>query len=190
MEMTDEEYLTYTKIIGSIIYRRYRWFVTKFPDLKGDMMQTGLYTILSCKRTFNPGKGVKFETYIYRPISNALLIFVCDWLGYEGSKGNRRPRFENESLEGLFDAMVGYDMDGGANDSTRNKYLESIDENFDLVEINQILDELSSDAEREVLRLVAQGYKQCEIARMWKCSNQNINQIVKSIKNKFYASLR
>ena len=187
--MTDQQLEIYRKIIGKIIYTRYRWFIQKYPDLKEDMVQTGLYTVLCCERTFIPDKGVKFETYIYRPIINALLIFVCDWLGYEGSKGKRRPRWDNESIEGMFDEMVGYDMKGGSNDTTRNKYLMDEDKNYNRVDMWEVFHQYTTPKEYQILVLMSQGYNQREIADMWGFHHHTVNNYFLNAKRKIKRAL-
>ena len=184
--MTDEHFEMATKIIYKMIHRKFKWLLEGNPDLKHDLYQEAMLSVLEAYPNYNADKA-QFSTYIYPIVFRSMLKFSCDWRGREGKSNKLRykPRPDDLSIQALTDTMFHDDRD-----ESKNMFLFSEDDEFNHCElINLIHQTLSPIEEYIFLKVAWDGVKQRELAKELKMTPPAVNYHYKQSKNKLKKAL-
>lgn len=172
--MTEEEIMSLTPMIYSIIKKRYNWFVGKNPDLIHDMYSTAVVRMIDAMKHYDETKS-KITTYMYFVTNRAMLQFICEWNGYEGGKSKCKPRVKDVSIQAL-ESMEG--NDGLA--EGRNHYLYWEDKEFESTELIQTMKAILT--EREFMVITSHYYYGLDLkdlAPVLRMTKANVSKIHK-----------
>jgi len=151
------------------VCHKYKGILYKYPELSyDDLAAEGYLALWKAYLTFDPTKRVSWGTYAYRVISNQILMLFR----------NNRPK---ATCVSLYHPIEGLDGD-------ECELIDILPDKKDLEEEYRVLiDEvmaLLSDRERRIVKAVAAGYKQTEIARSENLSQAYISQTLAAIRAK------
>lgn len=160
--------LKHMKLVHHVCHK-YKGILHKFPGLSyDDLAAEGYLALWKAYLTFDPTKKASWGTYAYRIINNQILMLLR----------NNRPKVTCVSL---YHPIEGLDGDEG-------ELIDILPDKKDLEEEYRVLiDEvmtLLSDRERRIVKAVAAGYKQTEIARSENRSQSYISKTLTAIRAK------
>jgi RNA polymerase sigma factor (sigma-70 family) len=184
--MTEEHFELATKIIYKMIHRKFRWILEGNPDLRHDLYQEAMLSVLEAYPNYNSDKA-QFSTYIYPIVFRSMLKFSCDWKGREGKSNKLRykPRRDDLSIQALTDNMFHDDID-----ESKNIFLYTEDTEFASCELMDVIENTLQPIECYIfLKVTLEGVKQRELAKELKMTPPAINYHYKQSKIKLKKAL-
>ena len=165
--MTNEEVFNKNKNIAYKIASNYKNCGVEQEDLK-QMCLIGLWKAVI---TYKKGKNCALSTYSYRVIQNE----INDYL-----RRNRK-NFLNRS----FSEKTGENIVLEDTLESKIDYIEKLEKDLDnKTYLNQIKNSKLKEKEKQVLELLAKGYRQRKIANTIGISQPQVSRIIKNLRKK------
>lgn len=188
-EWTDEEKILWMEENRKIILSAVQSYRVSYEI--DDLQQMAAEATLKAFENFDPKRGVKLSTYVFRAIKNEINMQV------RSDKAQKRsavvvPFSSTETLDGQ--ATLGYENI----DTSRTDWLHqpqmSIDKRLEYQEairyLRSLIETRLSRQEREVLIRTLNGETQVSIARLIGCSQAKISNMYKMIRAKLIYEMR